>query len=145
MAPESTVCIRSPADIVTARQTGRALASGAGFTASDLTVITTAISEIARNILDYARQGEITLQLVSHEAQRGLQVVARDDGPGIGDIPQAMQDGFTTSGGLGIGLPGTRRLMDEFAIESQVGKGTTVTMKKWLTPVSSGLDTGAAA
>lgn len=132
MAVETIVAIRSPADIVTARQAGRELASGAGFSSSDLTVIATAISEISRNILEYAREGEVTLQLVNHETRHGLRVTARDEGPGIGDIPQAMQDGFTTSGGLGIGLPGTRRLMDEFEIVSVVGKGTTVTMRKWV-------------
>ncbi len=132
MSPETIVSIRSPADIVTARKAGRELAFGAGFSTSDLTVIATAVSEIARNILEYAGQGEIILQLVSNQAQRGLQVVARDEGPGIGDIPQAMQDGFTTSNGLGIGLPGTRRLMDEFEIVSEAGKGTTVTMRKWV-------------
>ncbi len=132
MAPETTVPIRSPADIVTARQAGRELASGAGFSSSDLTVIATAISEIARNILEYAFHGEVTLQLLRDETRRGLQVVARDEGPGIGDIPRAMQDGFTTSSGLGIGLPGTRRLMDEFEIVTRAGGGTTVTMKKWV-------------
>lgn len=132
MSPETIVAIHSPADIVTARQAGRQLASGAGFSSSDLTVIATAISEIARNILEYAKQGEVTLELVNHETRKGLRVIARDEGPGIGDIPQAMQDGYTTSGGLGIGLPGTRRLMDEFAIVSEAGKGTTVTMKKWV-------------
>lgn len=131
MPRETKVDIRSAADIVTARQAGRELATQAGFGSSDLTVIATAISEIARNILEYAQQGEIILQLVRKESLNGILVVARDEGPGIRDIPQAMQDGFTTSKGLGIGLPGTRRLMDEFEIVSQIGKGTTVMMRKW--------------
>ena len=132
MAPETIVAIRSPADIVAARQAGQELAAGAGFSSSDLTVIATAISEMARNILEYAKQGEILLALVSNQAQQGIQVIARDAGPGIGDIPQAMQDGFTTAKGLGIGLPGTRRLMDEFDIVSRPGQGTTILMRKWV-------------
>ena len=132
MARELRVAIGSAADIVTARQAGRELASEVGFTTSDLTVIATAISEIARNILEYAKQGEIILQLVRKESRSGLMVVARDEGPGIRDISQAMQDGFTTSKGLGIGLPGTRRLMDEFDIVSRPGQGTTVMMRKWV-------------
>ena len=132
MARELRVPIASAADIVTARQAGRELASEIGFSRSDLTVIATAISEIARNILEYAKEGEVVLQLVRKDSLEGIMVVARDQGPGIRDIPQAMQDGYTTSKGLGIGLPGTRRLMDEFDIVSQVGKGTTVMMRKWV-------------
>jgi len=93
-------------------------------------VIAAAISEIARNILMYAKRGEIELRAVATADRNGIIVVARDSGPGIKDIQRAMQDGFTTSGGLGLGLPGAKRLMDEFEIVSN-GNGTTVTMKKW--------------
>ena len=132
MKNEARVTIVSGADIVTARLEGRQLAAEAGFNGSDLTVIATAISEVARNIVEYARNGEILLSIVHDGSKRGLRVVARDDGPGIPNIEQAMQDGFSTGRGLGLGLPGTRRLMDEFVIKSRVGEGTTVTATKWI-------------
>ncbi len=125
------VAIRSDVDVVMARQQGRALATQIGFTGSDLTVIATAISEIARNIVVYAPPGEILLGVVQQGSKRGLVVIARDQGPGIPDIALAMQDGYSTGRSLGLGLPGARRLMDEFEIVSEVGKGTTITMKKW--------------
>jgi serine/threonine-protein kinase RsbT len=125
------VPIRSDADIVTARQQGRALAAQVGFTGSDLTVIATAISEVARNIVSYATAGEIFLDVARQGSKRGILVIARDQGPGIRDIALAMQDGYSTGRSLGLGLPGAKRLMDEFEIVSEVGKGTTVTMKKW--------------
>ena len=115
-----------------ARQQGRALAHQAGFNGSELTVIPTAISEVARNIVEHATSGEIILRIVSDPPHPGLVVVARDDGPGIPDISLALQDGYSTGKGLGLGLPGSRRLMDEFEIFSKVGVGTTVTMKKWI-------------
>jgi serine/threonine-protein kinase RsbT len=129
---DARVPIASGADIVTARLEGRQLAAETVFNCSDLTVIATAISELARNIVEYARNGEILLSIVQDGSKRGLRVVARDDGPGIPNIEQAMQDGFSTGRGLGLGLPGTRRLMDEFAIKSKVGEGTTVTATKWI-------------
>ena len=132
MKNEVRIAISSGADIVTARLEGRQLAAGAGFNGSDLTVIATAISEVARNIVEYARQGELILSVVHEGNRRGLRVVARDDGPGIVNIDQAMQDGFSTGRGLGLGLPGTRRLMDDFVIKSKVGQGTTVTATKWI-------------
>lgn len=125
------VPIHIDADIVIARQQGRALATKLGFSGSDLTIIATAISEVARNILEYAGNGEIKVSLVQQGSKVGIAVIAKDEGPGIRDIAQAMQDGFSTGRGLGLGLPGTRRLMDEFDIVSKVGKGTTVTLKKW--------------
>ena len=129
---EVRVPIRADADIVTARQEGRALAQQIGFNGSNLTVIATAISELGRNILQYAGTGEIVLQPVQVSSRHGLLVIARDEGPGIPDGALAVQDAYSTSGGLGLGLPGTRRLMDEFAIDSVVGRGTTVTVRKWL-------------
>ena len=132
MQNETRVTIRSSVDIVTARQTGRTLAMELGFDGSDLTVIATAISEVARNIVDHAKQGEIIIAPINNANKRGLQIIARDDGPGIADIAKAMQYGYSTSKGLGVGLPGAKWLMDEFDIDSKIGKGTTVTMKKLL-------------
>lgn len=125
------VPIASDLDIVTARQRGRALAQQLGFSSSDLTVIATAISELTRNILLYARAGVLTLGVVEENGRSGLAMEARDDGPGIADLGRAMEMGFSTSGSLGLGLPGVKRLMDEFAIDSRVGKGTTVRARKW--------------
>jgi len=132
MEDEHHLRIGSEHDILTARQRGRELASAVGFSGSDLTIVATAISEIARNILEYAREGEIVFTLVRNGPSQGIVVVARDEGPGIPDVALAMQDGYSTRRSLGLGLPGARRLMDEFDIQSEVGRGTTVTMKKWM-------------
>lgn len=113
-----------------ARQTGRALAAQLGFSSADQTLIATAISEMARNILVYATSGEILLR-AEQDGRPGIAIIARDEGPGIPDIERALQNGYSTSGSLGVGLPGTKRIMDEFSIISEAGKGTTVTMKKW--------------
>jgi serine/threonine-protein kinase RsbT len=128
---ESLLPVAADVDIVSARQKGRELAARAGFSEGDQTVIAAAISEIARNILMYAKRGEVRISLVNSEDRVGITIVARDQGPGIKDVPRALQDGFSTSGGLGLGLPGARRLMDEFEIHSRPGEGTTITMKKW--------------
>lgn len=125
------VPIRTDQDIVTARQKGRAMALAVGFSAGDATLIATAISELARNIVTYARNGEVLFKAVQNSTKMGMQVIARDDGPGIPNIELAIRDGFSTSGSLGLGLPGVRRLMDEFEILSKAGQGTTVTVKKW--------------
>ncbi len=130
-AGEIRVAINSDQDIVGARQRGRTLASELGFSSADATLIATAISELARNIVSYARKGEIKLQKMENSARLGIRVIAADEGPGIPDTRQALRDGFSTSGSLGLGLPGVRRLMDEFEIVSQPGRGTTVTVKKW--------------
>ena len=132
MKEETRVSIQSDHDIVTARQRGRTLAQQLGFSNSNLTVIATAISELARNILLYAKRGEIILAPIERGELRGISVVAHDVGPGIPDVMRAMQDGYSTSGRLGLGLPGVRRLMDEFEISSNNGQGTRVTIKKWL-------------
>jgi serine/threonine-protein kinase RsbT len=126
------IAIGSGADIVTARLEGRKLAAQAGFTATDVTIIATAISELARNIVEYAGKGEIILTVVQGGLKQGFRVEARDHGPGIPDIELAMQDGYSTGGGMGLGLPGTRRLMDEFRINSKVGRATTVIATKWI-------------
>lgn len=131
MATSSAVSIVSDLDIVIARQKGREIATELGFSNAEVTVIATAISEVARNIRNYADSGELQFEPVSEDERVGLVVIARDSGPGISDLNQAMQDGYSTIGGLGIGLPGTRRLMDEFEITSEVGTGTTVRMTKW--------------
>ena len=132
MENEVRVPIGSAADIVLARQKGRALATELDFDGSDLTLIATAISEVARNIVDHADHGEIILSPAHQGNKYGIQIVARDEGPGIPDLEQAMQYGYSTRKGLGVGLPGAKWLMDEFEIVTQVGKGTKVTMKKWL-------------
>lgn len=126
------VRIQNSADIVAARQQGRALASQAGFSHSNLTIIATAISEVARNIVEYAKEGEVIITLISDTTKKGVEIIASDQGPGIADITTVMRDGYSTGKGLGIGLPGARRLMDEFAIASAIGTGTVVTMKKWV-------------
>jgi serine/threonine-protein kinase RsbT len=128
---QARVPITSDIDIVVARQKGRALAAELNFSPTDVVRIATAISELARNVLSYATAGEIRLRVVENRSRRGIAIVAQDSGPGIPDIDQAMQDGFSTSGGLGLGLPGVRRLMDDFGIESTVGSGTTITVTKW--------------
>ncbi len=124
------VAIHSDADIVAARQAARELATRLGFTSTDLTILATAVSEVTRNIVRFAGTGEVVVELIDG-ARRGVQVVARDAGPGIPDVDKALGDGYSTYDGLGLGLPGARRLMDEFAVVSELGHGTTVTMTKW--------------
>lgn len=132
MEKEIRVPIRSDRDIVTARQTGRSVATALSFTPGEATLIATAISELARNIVTYAKEGEIRVKALNGGASRtGIQLVAHDQGPGIADVEQALRDGFSTSGSLGLGLPGVRRLVDEFQIESERNRGTTVTVTKW--------------
>jgi serine/threonine-protein kinase RsbT len=130
-AHETRIAIASDLDIIRARQTGRTEAARLGFSSTDLTLIATAISELARNIVMYAKEGEIIVRIVKSVEKQGIIVIARDNGPGIADTRQTLQDGFSTSRSLGLGLPGVRRLMDEFEIESQLGQGTVVIAKKW--------------
>jgi serine/threonine-protein kinase RsbT len=126
------IAIESDADVVTARQRARALAVGLEMPSTDQTLLATAISEIARNITAYAQRGEVVLDVVRDDGGRqGVRVVAHDDGPGIENLEKALTDGYTTGGGLGLGLPGARRLVDDFDIESAPGAGTTVTLVKW--------------
>jgi serine/threonine-protein kinase RsbT len=132
VADEQRIRMGSEADLVTARMKGRELAGQLGFSSVDQTLIATAISELGRNILRYAGLGEVLLMPAGRGGQDGIVVVARDNGPGIPDVGLAMQDGYSTSRGLGMGLPGTKRLMDEFQILSEPGRGTTVTVTKWL-------------
>ena len=125
------VPIQQEGDIVTARQKGRELASTLGFSTTEQTLIATAISEVARNIIAYAGTGEIALECTEERGRRGLTIVARDQGPGIQDIELAMRDGYSTGGSLGMGLPGARRLMDQLDIQTALGSGTTITLRKW--------------
>jgi serine/threonine-protein kinase RsbT len=131
------VVVGHDADIVTARQKAREVAERAGFTPTDRTLIATAVSEIARNIVRFAGHGEIIIVPIEDAGRQGVQVVARDAGPGIPDVETALRDGYSTYGGLGLGLPGCRRIMDEFTITSAVEEGTTVTMTKWTVAASS--------
>jgi serine/threonine-protein kinase RsbT len=134
VAPETEerIAIESDNDVVTARQRARELAARLELTSTDQTLLATAISEVARNITTYAKRGEVLLSIVRDNGGReGIRVVARDRGPGIADVEQAMQDGYTSGGGLGLGLPGARRLVDEFEIETGPTEGTTVTLVKW--------------
>jgi serine/threonine-protein kinase RsbT len=131
LVPER-IAIESDADVVTARQRARALAVELEMPSTDQTLLATAISEIARNITAYAERGEVVIERVrDRNGREGVRVVARDEGPGIADLEMALTDGYTTGGGLGLGLPGARRLVDDFDIETAPGKGTTVTLIKW--------------
>lgn len=132
MELESCVQIKNEWDVVAVRQLGRKVAKELGFGTVDQARITTAISELARNIFLYAGHGEICIHKLHENGQLGLKIVSIDEGPGIEDIRKVMEDGFTTSGGLGAGLPGIKRLMDEFDIQSKVNTGTTIVIVKWL-------------
>lgn len=133
MSPEqsSVTTVRSDLDIVTARSAARDIAKALGFSAVDQARIATAVSELARNIFLYAESGKVTSKLVEKSGRKGIEIVCEDQGPGIQDIDQVMQDGYTTSRGMGMGLPGAKRLMDDFEIHSQVGVGTKVVCRKW--------------
>jgi len=132
VATEARVVVEADRDIVTARQQGRQMAAHLGFSPGTATLIATAISELARNILLYARRGELLMRTVETNGNRGITVEARDDGPGIPHPQRALEDGFSTSGRLGLGLPGVKRLMDEFRLETAPGHGTRIVVKKWL-------------
>jgi serine/threonine-protein kinase RsbT len=129
---ETRIQIDDESGILQARKDARGLASELGFDGTSQTLIATAISELARNILKYAGRGEIMLRPVARNGIRGITVVAADEGPGIADLALAMTDGFSTGRSLGLGLPGTKRLMDDFDLISEVGKGTVVTTTRWV-------------
>ncbi|UGT56212.1 ATP-binding protein [Nocardia asteroides] len=131
-AEQVAIAVKVSEDIVTARQAGHELGEQLGFTLTDRTMISTAISEIARNITSYAGSGEIRLLVDLREGRRALVVQAEDQGPGIRDIPRALEDGYSTGRGLGLGLPGARRLMDRLTIDSAPGRGTLIEMWKWV-------------
>jgi serine/threonine-protein kinase RsbT len=132
---QSVIPIESDADVVTARQQARSMAGALELTSTDQTLLATAISEVARNITTYATRGEVELSVVKDDNGRsGIKVIARDQGPGIENVELALQDGYTSGGGLGLGLPGARRLVDDFHIETAPGQGTTVTLVMWARP-----------
>jgi serine/threonine-protein kinase RsbT len=128
---EIRVAIRTDADVVTARQEARTMGAALGFSSTDLTLLATAISEIARNITTYAGEGQVALRVRREGARAGIEVEATDEGPGIVNVELAMQDGYTTGNGLGLGLPGTRRLVDDFELDTTPGAGTRIRMVKW--------------
>ncbi|KGR86061.1 anti-sigma regulatory factor [Lysinibacillus odysseyi] len=132
MSEKSTIDIITEWDIVAARQLGRNVAKEVGFGTVDQARITTAISELARNIYLYARAGEIIIEPIEGEDKKGIAITATDKGPGIDNVRRVMEDGYSTSGGLGAGLPGVRRLMDHIEIQSLIGQGTIVKVEKWL-------------
>jgi serine/threonine-protein kinase RsbT len=129
---EIVVSIDHPDDIVDARKAGHQLALDLGFSLTDVTMIATAISEIARNITSYAGRGAVRVVVADREGRKALVVCAEDEGPGIADIERAMEDGYSTGRGLGLGLPGARRLMDRLVVESTLGRGTRIEMWKWV-------------
>jgi anti-sigma regulatory factor (Ser/Thr protein kinase) len=131
MEDEVRVPINGDADLVAARAEGRALAERLGFPRPDPTLIATAISEVARNIVVHVGQGEIVLRPFEEPDRYGRVVIASDKGPGIRDVEAAVRDDYSGRGGLGLGLPGARRLMDDFEVVSGPDTGTTVTMTKW--------------
>lgn len=131
MQDDARVLINSDIDIVYARQKGREFATHIGFSSGELTLIATAISELARNIVEYAQHGEMIFQAIHQPGQEGICIIAKDEGPGILDLGQALQDGYSSRRSYGLGLPGTKRIVDEFEIDSQLGMGTTIVVRKW--------------
>ncbi|HTP29013.1 MAG TPA: anti-sigma regulatory factor [Anaeromyxobacteraceae bacterium] len=129
--PRHRLFICEEPDVVAAQLRARELALEEGFSRGAAGAIATAVSEVARNIIVHAGCGEILLSVTLERSRRAILVIAKDQCPGIADVERAMQDGFSTKGGLGLGLPSAKRLMDEFALASAVGEGTTVTMRKW--------------
>ena len=128
---DESMAIRSSGDVVQVRQATRTRAIALGFSLVDQTKIVTAASELARNTLDYGGGGTVRLETVENGPRRGLRLTFEDQGPGIADVAKAMTDGYTTGGGMGMGLPGTRRLVNEFEIVSRPGEGTRVTITRW--------------
>ncbi len=132
MGADVVVDINDSDDIVAARRAGHQLALDLGFSLTDVTMVATAISEIARNITSYAGRGTVYLCVADRDGRKALVVRAEDDGPGIADIERALEDGYSTGRGLGLGLPGARRLMDRLIVDSKLGQGTVIEMWKWV-------------
>ncbi len=130
---EARLRIVAEEDIVSSRLRARELARQLGFGAVDQSRIATAVSELTRNVVCYAvdGQGEVAIRELDASGRTGIEIVVSDNGPGIHDVDQALRDGFTSGSGMGMGLPGTRRLMDEMTVDSEVGRGTVVTIRKW--------------
>lgn len=127
-----TLHIRFEEDIIVARQKVREFAQAIGFQNMDIILIATAVSEITRNIIIYATKGEIEISRIVLDHKKGIQIIASDNGPGIDNLALAMEDGYSTGNGLGLGLPGAKRLMDEFEITTEINKGTKIKMQKWM-------------
>jgi serine/threonine-protein kinase RsbT len=123
--------LHSSTDVVLARQKVRQWATELRFSLVDQTKLVTAASELARNAFDHGKGGAMSMEVLSMNGKSGLRLVFEDHGPGIADIEQALQDGFTTGAGMGLGLGGSKRLVNEFGIESEIGKGTKVTITRW--------------
>jgi len=132
MIPEKTITIDKEVDIILARKEGRELARDMGFGSVEQCRIATSISELARNIIRYAGRGKVVIRVIMGQTSKGIEITCSDEGPGIQDIEIALQDGYSTNRGLGAGLPGTKRLMDEFEIQSDADNGTTIVIRKWL-------------
>ena len=132
MPAQERIPVAGDADIITARARAKQMALALGFSRTDQTVIAAAVSEVARNIVAYAGTGEVVLRAEHDRGRWALVAVASDEGPGIPDVARALGDGYSTAGSLGVGLPGARRLMDSLEVDSAVGRGTTVTMRKWV-------------
>lgn len=132
MENKISISINTELDIVIARQKGREIAKELGFPSIDQAMIATAISELTRNIITYAKSGFLVLENLERQGKKGILVISKDNGPGIENIELAMQDGYSTSNSLGLGLPGVQRLMDDFEIKSTLGQGTTVHTIKWM-------------
>ena len=131
LAKREVMPLKNSSDVVLARQKVRQWATDLRFSLVDQTKLVTAASELARNALDHGKGGEMTIEILNSGVRNGLRLTFEDQGPGIGDIEQAMRDGFTTGAGMGLGLGGSKRLVNEFSIESEVGKGTRVTVARW--------------
>jgi serine/threonine-protein kinase RsbT len=123
--------LKTSNDVVAARQRVRQVAVELRFSLVDQTKLVTAASELARNVLDHGKGGSMTLEVLTQGTRSGIRLVFEDQGPGIPDIEQALKDGFTTGSGMGLGLGGSKRLVNDFSIESQVGKGTRITVARW--------------
>ncbi|PYM95582.1 MAG: ATP-binding protein [Candidatus Rokuibacteriota bacterium] len=128
---EALLPVSNETDALGARERGRALAASIGMSPTESASVVAAVSELVRNLITYATRGEIIFRAIESTRARGIEVVVIDEGPGIPDVGLALQDRFSTSGGLGLGLPGVRRLMDELWIASRIGEGTTVAIRKW--------------
>lgn len=130
--PGKKFSIKSDKDLIEIRDFGRSLAAQIGFAGKDQTLISTALSEICRNVLEYAGSGEAVIKAEKKANPGGIKIIISDRGPGIENIEMALKEGYSTGRGLGIGLPGAKRIMDQFDIESEIGKGTTIKMSKQL-------------
>jgi len=132
MGDERVLKVQKDLDVIYIREVGREVSAEIGFGVLDQTRITTAISELARNVIVHADCGLVVIKKIQTGDKIGIVIICKDEGPGIEDIDKALKEGYTSSGGLGIGMAGARRLMDEFHVESIPEKGTTVVVKKWL-------------